>query len=106
MARLSHMEGAKRERLNTIIGQLRDGVVAVDMDERIEILNPAMARLLERPAAALIGHKLSDIAPELSLHAPCVSHARRSMSRRSWARERCSRVGYPLRSKGRRPARC
>ncbi|WP_129779067.1 propionate catabolism operon regulatory protein PrpR [Peristeroidobacter soli] len=67
MARLSHMEGAKRERLNTIIGQLRDGVVAVDMDERIEILNPAMARLLERPASDLIGHKLSDIAPELSL---------------------------------------
>lgn len=67
MARLSRMEAAKRERLNTILGQLRDGVVAVDMNERIETLNPAMARLLERPAADLIGHKLSDVAPELSL---------------------------------------
>lgn len=67
MARLARMEAAKRERLNTILGQLRDGVVAVDMDERIEILNPAMARLLERPAADLIGQKLSDVAPELSL---------------------------------------
>lgn len=67
MARLSRMEAAKRERLNTILGQLRDGVVAVDMNERIETLNPAMARLLERPASDLIGHKLSDIAPELSL---------------------------------------
>jgi propionate catabolism operon transcriptional regulator len=67
MARLSRMEAAKRERLNTILGQLRDGVVAVDMNERIEILNPAMARLLERPAADLIGSKLSDVAPELSL---------------------------------------
>jgi transcriptional regulator, propionate catabolism operon regulatory protein len=67
MARLSRMEAAKRERLNTILGQLRDGVVAVDMDERIEILNPAMARLLERPAASLIGNKLSEVAPELSL---------------------------------------
>lgn len=67
MARLSRMEAAKRERLNTILGQLRDGVVAVDMNERIELLNPAMARLLERPAADLIGNKLSDVAPELSL---------------------------------------
>jgi transcriptional regulator, propionate catabolism operon regulatory protein len=67
MARLSRMEASKRERLNTILGQLRDGVVAVDMDERIEVLNPAMERLLERPASDLMGHKLSDVAPELSL---------------------------------------
>lgn len=67
MARLSRMEAAKRERLNTILGQLRDGVVAVDMNERIEILNPAMERLLERPATDLVGRKLSDVAPELSL---------------------------------------
>lgn len=67
IARLSRMEAAKRERLNTILGQLRDGVVAVDMNERIEALNPVMARLLDRPAAELIGCKLSDVAPELSL---------------------------------------
>lgn len=67
MARLSRMEAAKRERLNTILGQLRDGVVAVDMNERIEVLNPAMERLLERPATDLVGRKLSDVAPDLSL---------------------------------------
>jgi len=67
IARLSRMEAAKRERLNTILGQLRDGVVAVDMNERIQILNPAMERLLERPAADLIGLRLSEVAPELSL---------------------------------------
>jgi transcriptional regulator, propionate catabolism operon regulatory protein len=67
MARLSRMEASKRERLNTILGQLRDGVVAVDMEERIEVLNPAMERLLERPASDLMGRKLSDVAPELSL---------------------------------------
>ncbi len=67
IARLSRMEAAKRERLNTILGQLRDGVVAVDMSERIEILNPAMERLLERRASDLIGRKLSEVAPELSL---------------------------------------
>jgi propionate catabolism operon transcriptional regulator len=67
MARLSRMEAAKRERLNTILGQLRDAVVAVDMNESIETLNPAMERLLERPGAQLIGRKLSDVAPDLSL---------------------------------------
>lgn len=67
IARLSRMEAAKRERLNTILGQLRDGVVAVDMSERIETLNPAMERLLERRASDLIGRKLSEVAPELSL---------------------------------------
>jgi len=67
MARLSRIEAAKRDRLNTILGQLRDGVVAVDMSERIEVLNPAMEKLLARPAAALLGQKLSDVAPELSL---------------------------------------
>lgn len=67
IARLSRLEAAKRERLNTILGQLRDGVVAVDMEERIEVINPAMAKLLDQPGAALTGRKLSDVAPELSL---------------------------------------
>ena len=67
MARLARMETAKRERLSTILAQLRDGVVAVDMSERIEALNPAMERLLQRPASELIGHRLGDIVPELSL---------------------------------------
>jgi len=67
LVRLSRMEAAKRERVNTILGHLRDGVVAVDMQERIEILNPAMERLLEKPASDLIGRQLSDVAPELSL---------------------------------------
>ena len=67
VARLARIEAAKRDRLNTILGQLRDAVVAVDMDERIETLNPAMERLLARSAAELVGRKLSDVAPELSL---------------------------------------
>jgi len=67
LVRLSRMEAAKRERVNTILGHLRDAVVAVDMNERIEILNPAMERLLERPASDLIGRQLSEVAPELSL---------------------------------------
>jgi propionate catabolism operon transcriptional regulator len=67
--RLSRIEAAKRDRLNSILAHLRDGVVAVDMDERIEVVNPAMERLLGQPVTALTGRKLSDVAPELTLAA-------------------------------------
>ncbi len=67
VARVSRIELAKRERLNTILGQLKDGVVAVDPDERIETLNPAMEQLLGAPAYELLGRRLGDVAPELSL---------------------------------------
>jgi len=67
IARASRIEATKRERLNTIIGQLRDGVVAVDMQERIEALNPAMERLLGSQRSQLLGQRLGDVAPLLSL---------------------------------------
>lgn len=67
VARLARIEAAKRDRLNTVLAHLRDGVVAVDMNERIDSLNPAMARLLGRSVAELMGRKLSDVVPELTL---------------------------------------
>lgn len=67
MARIARIEAAKRERINTVLDRLTDGVVAVDLQERIENVNPAMARLLGAPAAELLGRKLSEVAPELSL---------------------------------------
>lgn len=67
IARVSRIELAKRERLGAILGQLHDGVVAVDLQERIETLNPAMERLLGVPADTTLGRRLSDVAPELSL---------------------------------------
>ncbi|AKJ30149.1 propionate catabolism operon regulatory protein PrpR [Caldimonas brevitalea] len=67
IARVSRIELSKRERLNTILGQLRDGVVAVDMQERIQLVNPAMERLLDADATQLLGRPLGEVAPELSL---------------------------------------
>ncbi|QEI06737.1 propionate catabolism operon regulatory protein PrpR [Pigmentiphaga aceris] len=66
MSRIARIELAKRERLNIILGHLKDGVVAVDLDERIETLNPAMEAVLGA-ADTVIGRKLSDVAPSLSL---------------------------------------
>ena len=67
MARVARIEAAKRERINTVLDRLTDGVVAVDLQERIENVNPAMARLLGAPAHELLGRPLSEVAPELSL---------------------------------------
>ncbi|RZK99873.1 MAG: propionate catabolism operon regulatory protein PrpR [Rubrivivax sp.] len=67
VARASRIELAKRERLNTILAQLSDGVIAVDQQERIQTLNPAMAQLLGVQPAQWLGRKLSELSPDLSL---------------------------------------
>lgn len=67
VARASRIELAKRERLNTILAQLSDGVIAVDQHERIQTLNPAMAQLLGVLPAQWLGRRLSDLSPDLSL---------------------------------------
>lgn len=67
MARRAHRQRARTERLNTIFAQLQDGVVAVDPQERIEALNPAMARLLGADLPSLKGRRLSDVAASLSM---------------------------------------
>ena len=69
MARLGRAERARHERLGTILGQLQDGVVAVDLRQRIEALNPVMAELLGGSVAALVGRVLGDVEPVLDLGA-------------------------------------
>lgn len=67
IARVARQETARREKLNTILGQLKDGVVAVDADERIEAVNPAMEAFIGLPAEQLLGRRLSAVQGELSL---------------------------------------
>jgi propionate catabolism operon transcriptional regulator len=67
VVRIARIEAARRERLNTILAQLRDGVIAVDLHERIDALNPAMERVLGVSASHAIGRKLSELAPEFTL---------------------------------------
>jgi propionate catabolism operon transcriptional regulator len=69
VARASRIELAKRERLNTILAQLSDGVIAVDQQERIQTLNPTMADWLGIAPNAWLGRRLSAACPELSLQA-------------------------------------
>ena len=67
VARASRIEQAKRERLSTILAQLSDGVIAVDRQERIQTINPAMAQWLSVAPAQWLGRVLSDVCPELGL---------------------------------------
>jgi propionate catabolism operon transcriptional regulator len=67
VARAARIQQAKRERLNTLLAQLSDGVIAVDPQERIETLNPAMAQWLGIEPGAWLGRRLSAACPEFSL---------------------------------------
>jgi propionate catabolism operon transcriptional regulator len=67
VVRIARIEAARRERLNTVLARLRDGVISVDMQERVDALNPAMERVLGLTSGQLIGRKLSEVAPELTL---------------------------------------
>src|SRR5215831_13277632 len=67
VVRIGRIESARRERVNTILARLRDGVVSVNMEERVDALNPAMERILGLSSSEVIGRKLSEVAPELTL---------------------------------------
>lgn len=67
IARVARQETARREKLNIILGQLKDGVVAVGQDETIEAVNPAMEAFIGLPAEQLLGRRLSAVQGELSL---------------------------------------
>lgn len=67
VARIARLELAKREKLSIILGQLKDGVVAVDLEERIEVVNASMEKILGQSAEQLIGQRLTSVCAELSL---------------------------------------
>ncbi|WP_077000785.1 propionate catabolism operon regulatory protein PrpR [Variovorax sp. KK3] len=69
LARVGRAERARHERLGTILGQLQDGVVAVDLRQRIEAINATMAELLGASGAELTGRTLGEVAPVLDLGA-------------------------------------
>ncbi len=67
IGKMKIQEEERRDRLNTIIRHLDEGVAAVDTEEQIEIVNPAMERLLGIPSNRIIGRKLSKLSPTLGL---------------------------------------
>ncbi len=67
IARIARIEEAKRERVDAILRHLHEGVVAVDMEERVQSINPAMEKLLGVDGDKALGSRLSSLAGGLSL---------------------------------------
>jgi len=67
LARVSRLEAARHERLNSVLQNLQEAVLATDESGRITAVNPPMAQLLNVTAAEATGKLLSAIAPALSL---------------------------------------
>ena len=62
VARFVRAERGRRERLRSILDHLEEGVVAVDAEERVELVNSAAERLLGLSAAATLGKRLPALA--------------------------------------------
>jgi propionate catabolism operon transcriptional regulator len=67
IARIARVEEAKHVRVDAVLRHLHEGVVAVDMEEHIQSINPAMEKILGVPADKALGARLSSLAESLSL---------------------------------------
>jgi propionate catabolism operon transcriptional regulator len=67
VARVAQFEEGRRDRLRSILAHVDAGVIAVDLEERVESANPAVERLLGLAPSDLVGRRLSEVSAELSL---------------------------------------
>lgn len=65
LARHRMAERDRNQWLETVLGELQDGVVAIDAQGRIRALNARMASLLGGPVEALHGRMLAEVSPVL-----------------------------------------
>ncbi|MCA7954507.1 propionate catabolism operon regulatory protein PrpR [Burkholderia seminalis] len=65
VAYATHAEAFRRQRLDTLLQHLRDGVVALDAHGRVEAINERLATALGVEPAAAVGRALVDLRPEL-----------------------------------------
>lgn len=65
VAHATHGEALRRQRLDNLLQHLRDGVVALDAQGRVEAINARLADALGLDATAAVGRALLDLTPEL-----------------------------------------
>jgi propionate catabolism operon transcriptional regulator len=65
LAQATWGEAVRRQRLDNVLQHLRDGVVALDAQGRVEALNQRLAALFGIEPAAAVGRALVELAPEL-----------------------------------------
>ncbi len=67
IARVTRAAEARTDHLRLSFDHLEAGVAVVDLDERIQSINPSLLRLLGLPALEVLGRPLSSVAPALGL---------------------------------------
>ena len=67
VAKLRREEKRKAYRLKTILDSVYDGIIAVDAEGRLEIVNPAAERMLSINAAKSVGRKATEVIPSSRL---------------------------------------
>jgi propionate catabolism operon transcriptional regulator len=93
LARVSRLESGRYQQLNGVLGNLQDAVLAVDRRHRVIAINPRMEQLLGKPDRSLLGKRLDEIEPELSLEHTMESGAEQRaavlrFARRDWIANR------------------
>jgi propionate catabolism operon transcriptional regulator len=67
IARVTRAAEARHDHLRLAFEQLEAGLAVVDLDERVQAVNPALLHLLSMPALDVLGRPLSTVAPALGL---------------------------------------
>ncbi|MGN6318390.1 propionate catabolism operon regulatory protein PrpR [Trinickia sp.] len=70
LADATRAEAKRRRHIDNLLQHLRDGVVALDADGRIEAINRRLADALGIDAARAVGQPLGDLSPELARTLP------------------------------------
>jgi propionate catabolism operon transcriptional regulator len=60
----------RRRRLDQVLQNLRDGVIALDAQDRIEALSGRMASLLRLSPSQAVGRRLAELAPDVAAAVP------------------------------------
>jgi propionate catabolism operon transcriptional regulator len=66
VAQATRRETVRRQRLDNLLQHLRDGVVALDAQGRVEVMNQRLASVLGIDAAKAAGRALLELAPDLA----------------------------------------
>ena len=70
LAEATRAEAKRRRHIDNLLQHLRDGVVALDVDGRVEAINRRLADALGIDAGRAVGQSLADLAPELARTLP------------------------------------
>jgi transcriptional regulator, propionate catabolism operon regulatory protein len=70
VAQATRSEALRRQRLDNLLQHMRDGVVALDAQGRVEAINRRLAAVLGIDAANAVGRSLLELAPDIATALP------------------------------------